>query len=216
MFGGMTTNNFHTPLTEAANLRANILAYLSCTPVLVCETPGGLYADGITTDDAMLHWDAVDGADQYRVTLQNTATGLTQTRSYVENMVSIVDVLTPLTTYAFRVKTVCYDDLETKSANSEWYYFTTLGRLGEGDAVVSMYPNPTSGTFSINVEGYAGNSFNMIVTGATGQVVYSSVINIESDSHTETISLTDASAGVYQVTLLNNEQQLNYPIVVIK
>ena len=33
LFGGMTTTNFHSPETEAANLRANILAYASGTEV---------------------------------------------------------------------------------------------------------------------------------------------------------------------------------------
>jgi len=32
LFGGMTTPNFHTPATEAANLRANILAYAGGAP----------------------------------------------------------------------------------------------------------------------------------------------------------------------------------------
>ena len=216
MFGGMTTNNFHSPLAEAANLRANILNYLSCTPVAVCEIPSGLYADGITTNDAVLHWNAVDGADQYRVTLQNTATGLTKTKGFYTNMVEITDKLTPLTTYAFRVKTVCYDDLGTISAPSPWYYFTTLGRLGASDAAVTMYPNPSNGTFSINVSGYAHNIFNLQVTSATGQVVYSSVINVNSDSYEEIINLGNAAAGMYQVTLMNQTYQLNYPIVVIK
>jgi len=216
MFGGMTTNNFHSPLTEAANLRANILNYLSCTPVAVCEIPSGLFADGITTNDAVLHWNEVDGADQYRVTLQNTVTGLTKTKGYYTNMVEITDKLTPLTTYAFRVKTVCYDDLGTISAPSPWYYFTTLGRLGEGDAAVTMYPNPSNGTFTINVAGYADNSFNLQVTSATGQVVYSTVVNVNSDSHEEIINLGNAAAGMYQVTLMNETHQLNYPIVVIK
>ncbi len=216
MFGGMTTNNFHTPLTEAANLRANILNYLSCTPLAVCEVPTGLFVDGITTDDAILHWDAMDGADQYRVTLQNTATGLIKTKGFATNMVDLTNKLNPLTTYAFRVKTVCYDDLGTISAPSAWYYFTTLGRIGEADAAVSMFPNPSNGAFTINVSGYNNNSFNMVVSNATGQTVYSKVINVNSDSYSENIDLSNAAAGMYQVSLMNETHQLTYPIVVIK
>ena len=33
-------NNFHSPPVEAANLRANIISYLSCTAPPVCNTPG--------------------------------------------------------------------------------------------------------------------------------------------------------------------------------
>ncbi|HTY88874.1 MAG TPA: M4 family metallopeptidase [Candidatus Acidoferrum sp.] len=47
LFGGMTTDNFHTPQPQAANLRANILSYLvnyvagtSCPPQIVVQPAG--------------------------------------------------------------------------------------------------------------------------------------------------------------------------------
>jgi hypothetical protein len=216
MFGGMTTDNWHDPDPNAANLRANILSYLSCTPALVCETPSGLFADGITTDDAILHWDAIDGADQYRVTLQNTFTGNTATRSYYTNMADCTDLLEPLTTYGFRVKTVCYEDLGLKSSPSAWYYFTTLGRLGDETGAISLYPNPSNGTFTINVSGYEGNAFNLQVLSTTGQVVYTSVIDVTGGNHSEVITLGDIPAGMYQVSLSNEQHAINYSIVVTK
>jgi len=215
MFGGMTTNNFHTPLTEAANLRANILAYLSCIEFAVCEIPGGLFADGITTNDAVLHWDAVDGADQYRVTLQNVATGLIKTKGYYINMVEITDKLTPLTEYAFRVKTVCYDDLGLISAPSPWYYFTTLGRIGENEnASVLLYPNPNTGVFNLNVNGYADNQFELNVSNSMGQIIYTKSITINNADYNEQINLTNAAPGMYQISLKNNDLNLNYSVVI--
>jgi len=217
MFGGMTTNNYHSPLENAANLRANILAYLGCVDIAFCDVPEGLFVDGITTNDAVLHWTAIDGADQYRVTLQNTVTGLTKTKGYYTNEVVITDKLTPLTTYAFRVKQVCYDDLGEISAPSPWYYFTTLGRLdGSDDAAVSLYPNPSNGTFNINVAGYSNNTFNLVVSNATGQAVYNKTITVDSENYNEVISLENAAPGMYQVSLMNADYQLNYSIVVLK
>ena len=216
MFGGMTTNNYHSPLLEAANLRANILAYLSCITFAVCEIPGGLYADGITTDDAVLHWDAVDGADQYRVTLQNVATGLIKTKGFYTNMVEITDKLTPLTMYGFRVKTVCYDDLGVISAPSEWYYFTTLGRIGENETSVTMFPNPSNGEFVLQMNGLETSTFELNVYDAIGNVVYNKTISVSGADYSETISLNNASAGIYQVSLVNSTVKLNYPIVIQK
>lgn len=217
VFGGMTTNNFHTPLAEAANLRANILAYASCgTPPPVCEIPSGLYADGITTDDAMLHWDAVEGADQYRVSLQNVATGLIKTKGYYTNMVEITDKLDPLTEYAFRVKTVCYDDLGEISMPSEWYYFTTLGRIGENMESVSLYPNPTNGEFVMQLNGLEASSFELNIFDAVGNLVYAKTINVAGNSYTEKIVLENTAAGIYQVNLISNEANLSYPIVIQK
>ncbi len=216
MFGGMTTDNWHDPDPNAANLRANIIAYLSCMDFFICTTPGGLYADGITDNDANLHWDAVDGADQYRMTLQNTATGWIRTRGFAENMAVLTDGLDPLTTYAFRVKTVCYDEIGDISAPSGWYYFTTLGRMGDANGAVSLYPNPNNGTFTINVSGYEGNAFNLQVLSATGQVVYSSAIDVTGSNHSEVIALGDVPAGMYQVSLRNEQHAINYSIVVTK
>ena len=217
MFGGMTTNNFHSPILEAANLRANILAYLSCITFAVCEIPGGLYADGITTNDAVLHWDAVDGADQYRVTLQNLATGLIKTKGFYTNMVEITDKLTPLTEYGFRVKTVCYDDLGVISAPSPWYYFMTLGRIGENeDASVMLYPNPSNGVFNLNVNGYADNQFELNVSNSMGQIVYTKSITVNNADYNEQINLMNVAPGMYQISLKNNDLNLNYSIVIIE
>lgn len=216
MFGGMTTDNWHDPDPNAANLRANIISYLSCIDVFVCTTPTGLYVDGITTDDAVCHWDAVDGADQYRFVLQNTFTGLIAKRKALTNMYELIDKLDPLTTYAFRVKTVCYDEIGDISMPSEWMYWTTLGRTGEENGMVSLYPNPSDGNFTITVNGYEGNAFNMQVLSATGQVVYGKNIQVNSNNHAEQISLDNIPAGMYQVTLNNDSHSLNYSIVVTK
>ncbi len=215
MFGGMTTDNWHDPDPNAANLRANIFAYLSCLDVAICEIPGGLFADGITTNDAVLHWDAVDGADQYRVTLQNVATGLIKTKGYYTNMVEITDKLTPLTEYGFRVKTVCYDDLGVISAPSPWYYFTTLGRLGDGEnASVTLYPNPSSGIFNLNVSGYADNQFELNVSNSMGQIIYTKTIKIDNADHNEQINLINVAPGMYHINLINNDLNLNYSVVI--
>ena len=216
MFGGMTTNNFHSPLIEAANLRANILAYLgSCAPIVVCEVPSGLSVDGITTDDAVLHWNEVVGADQYRVSLQNVATGLIKTKGYYTNSVEIINKLAPLTDYAFRVKTVCYDDLGTISDPSPWYYFTTLGRIGENsNASVMLFPNPNTGIFTLNVNGYENNQFELNVFNSIGQIVYTKSIVIDNTSFVEQININNVAPGMYQISLRNSDTNLNYSVVV--
>ena len=117
----------------------------------------------MTENDSHLHWTAIDGADQYRVTIQNVATGLVKTKGFPTNIVEIVDKLTPLTTYGFRVKTVCYDDLGEISAPSDWVYWTTLGRFGDmANTSVSLFPNPNSGAFTLNITGLQESNFNQI------------------------------------------------------
>ncbi len=181
----------------------------------ICPVPTGLFVDGITENDAVLHWDSVPGADQYRVTLQNTVTGLTRTKGYYTNMVEITDKLQPLTTYAFRVKTVCYDDLGEISDPSEWYFFTTLGRLGQTEANVTMFPNPNAGTFTLQLNGMDDTDITMQVFDATGNLLISRVITTAGAQYTETVSL-DVPSGMYFVNLNNATTQLTYPVVIQK
>ena len=184
-------------------------------PIPVCDIPTGLFADGISTDDAVLHWDAMEGADQYRVTLQNTVTGLIKTRGYETNMVEIIDKLEPLTTYAFRVKTVCYDILGEITDPSEWYYFTTLGRIGDEGASVILFPNPNNGQFTLELNNLESATLELNVYNAIGHLVYAKTINADHNSYSENLTL-DVPAGIYQVTVSNENYLMNYPVVIQK
>ncbi|HNK96888.1 MAG TPA: hypothetical protein PKO19_02200 [Chitinophagales bacterium] len=185
-------------------------------PLPVCDAPGGLFADGITTDDAVLHWDAVDGAMNYNVILQNTATGLLKKKVFTTNMAVIENKLSPLTNYAFRVKTGCGVDPENMSDPSPWYYFTTLGRTGEEQATVTLFPNPNNGVFTLNVAGYADNSFNLNIYNTMGAIVYTKTVDITSDNQAVVVSLENVPGGMYQINLSNDQYQINYPVIVTK
>lgn len=187
---------------------------VNITPSL-CVIPAGGYVDGITSTDAVMHWESMDGAAQYRVTLWNTATGMIATRGTNTNIYYCTGNLTPLTTYGFRVKTVCFG-AGAISAPSEWVYWTTLGRLGETASTVTMYPNPNNGAFTLQIAGYENNNFQLFVYDAIGKVVYQKTIDITNNNFTENISLDNVSAGMYQVKLLNSEHQLSYPIMIQK
>ena len=64
------------------------------------------YVDGITTDDAMLHWTGIAGADQYRLILWNTATGLINKKGVNSTSYALVDNLTPTSSSPIRPSVV--------------------------------------------------------------------------------------------------------------
>ena len=191
------------------------LSWLPYIAPLTCVIPSGLYVDGITENDAVLHWSEVDGADQYRVTLQNVETGLTKTKGYYTHSVEILDKLAPLTDYAFRVKTVCYDDLGEISDPSDWVYFTTMGKVGGGFEGVTLFPNPNNGTFTLQLTGLESADFNLNVYDAIGNIVYSQKINADSGTYSQTIDL-DVAAGIYFISIKNEIAEMNYPIIIQK
>lgn len=181
----------------------------------VCGVPTGLFADGITDNDAVLHWDAIDGATQYRMWLLNTFTGTTGKKSLNTNSYTITDILEPLTTYGFRVKSICYD-IASKSTFSEWYYFTTLGRLGTQDATAALYPNPTTGAFTLQLNGLENADLQLAIYDALGGIVYTENLHVDNTDFSKYIDLENVPSGMYQVKLMNSDVHVTYPIVVQK
>ncbi|MFN3939838.1 MAG: GEVED domain-containing protein, partial [Chitinophagales bacterium] len=177
LFGGMTPNFFHSPATESANLRANILSYLSCGAVVeACNPvpPTGIYVDGISATSATVHFSPATLSDGTRGVLYNLSTGTLRkfTVGAESTAYTLPAVLTPSTTYGVRLKTVCLD-AGVLSDYSAWYYFTTAPlRAGEFVKEVTVYPNPNDGNFRIQLNGYAQSDAEIMILNSVGQTVY--------------------------------------------
>lgn len=204
-----------TGITDADPITANNIMYNGFTAAdfgdspPVCNDitgPGGLYADGITSTSAVMHWDEVDLADQYIVAFWNAADIATVGKKRPNvNMYAIPEgKLAPETTYGFRVKTVCYDE-GTISPYSEVAYFTTLPlREGESRHAVNVYPNPANGYFNLELSGYENTKVTIIVMNTVGQVVYQNESTPTGYYLTLPIQLDNAPAGLYHVNISAN------------
>ncbi|MBP8755163.1 MAG: T9SS type A sorting domain-containing protein, partial [Chitinophagales bacterium] len=80
----------------------------------------------------------------------------------------------------------------------------------------TMFPNPSNGEFVLQMNGLETSTFELNVYDAIGNVVYNKTISVSGADYSETISLNNASAGIYQVSLVNSTVKLNYPIVIQK
>ena len=213
MFGGMTTDNWHNPDPNAANLRANIFVYLSCLEG-ECPAPTDLMADGITGTTADLSWAASDNSGGYHLSVYTLDEVLVLKKKVLGGATSwTVTGLTPGTDYGFHVRSIC-TGLGTKSPISYHYYFSTPARLGDENTSVSLYPNPSNGQFTLSLNGYENNNVEMNIYNSTGQIVYASSINVTSADHTEMINLGTIAPGMYQVSVTGNSNTTNYSIVI--
>lgn len=182
--------------------------------VEICETPTGLYADGITGTSAVLHWDDMGGAG-YQVTVREDGPGhamITRAQAFTNSYT--VTGLTPGTNYGFAVKTVCTPYVET-SAKSYTSYFSTPLRLGESSSV-ELFPNPNNGNFTIQLNGLENEAVDVMVVDALGNVVYNNHIDINESAYTQLIDLSNAAAGVYQVSVISKDNRATYPVVIQK
>ena len=212
LFGGMTTDNWHSPTPNASNLRANIISYLACD-VALCPAPIGLGADAITSTSAHLSWDPSDNSGGYHLSVYTLDEVEVLKKKVLGGLTDwTVTGLTPGTDYGFHVRSICVAD-GIKSVISDHYYFSTPARIGEiENDQIAMYPNPSNGVFTLELNNYEGNNFEVNITNALGQIVYTTMIDVTNNNYTQTIDLGNAAAGIYQVTLKNASTTMNYAI----
>ena len=217
IFGGMTPNYFHSPLPEADNLRANIIAYLSCG-VEICDPapPTDIYADGISATTATIHWTIAPGTSASRLVVWELSTGkVVKYIIYDGDSFTVPGDLTPSTTYGARLKSACLDgEIWTPGVYSDWYYFTTDPlRQGEFLQSVSVFPNPNKGDFRIQLNGYESGEAQVMIINAVGQLMYDATISIDANASVHDISL-NLAAGTYIVKVINGSEIVTNTIIV--
>ena len=212
IFGGMTTNNFHSPATEAANLRANIIAYLSCSAVEICEAPAEVTLDALTATSATLSWTPVPEADQYVLAIRNNTTGVKATRQLDVTSYTF-ESLTPGHSYTFRVKSGCFTTIGDISGPSPAVDFTTPLRLGMEESGISVYPNPSNGTFRVQLNGYTNADAQVRIFNTLGQLTYNENISVMDDVTVVEVAM-DVEPGTYLVQVISGDEVTIHPIVI--
>ena len=72
---------------------------------------------------------------------------------------------------------------------------------------ISIYPNPNSGLFTLNINNPSGEDLNIIITNIQGQVVHEKKLGSIS-SYTENIDLTSFSRGLYFLKVGNQVNKI--------
>jgi len=78
---------------------------------------------------------------------------------------------------------------------------------------LAVYPNPSDGEFSLQFNSLKGN-VDIKVISLLGNVVYKSSISAVAGSYTRKLDLSSLPAGIYMLSVVNANQQLNQRIVI--
>lgn len=94
----------------------------------------------------------------------------------------------------------------------------TLSTVGLDDLFlngdVSVYPNPSKGEFTIDMTVLGSSDITIRVENMLGAIVYENTSGTVQGTHSESISLGNAPAGMYFVRVLAGEQQLVKKIII--
>lgn len=88
--------------------------------------------------------------------------------------------------------------------------FTVAGKVAveevEISGNVSMYPNPNSGNFQLNLEGVTAGEYNIVVRNVVGQTVYQNQIGVNGN-YTGEVAISGINSGVYFLELSNDNNE---------
>ena len=143
-------------------------------------------------------------------TLTDGSTYFAAVHSYVDYEFGISGLNPGAGTPSARHSAIRYPNMVSPNANSSFGYSNTpMIRLNfsatvgvDADATAtnfSVFPNPSNGEFTINLDGEA-KTVAMTVKNVVGQTIINKTINVAGKT-TETLSLSDYSKGVYFLTV---------------
>ena len=175
-----------------------------CDPVL------DLTITEITQNSALVNWVAGATGSEWEVVLTN-ASGATLSEARTNEQHYQLNGLTPGTSYIVKVRTVCGDDQYSSFVSTN---FTTIavGIDGVAEASCTIYPNPTSSTTTISVNGVSGK-VKIAVVDMNGRTVASELLECSSDC-TKTMDVDRLAQGAYFVRITGENVNMVKKLIV--
>jgi hypothetical protein len=186
-------------LIGSIQVTAGTHTLISTAPCLACNIPDGLAASDLTGTSATLSWNAVSGATQYTVEVQDEQNnpGTFQVETNVIGTSYAVTGLQAGVSYKFKVRTRCGSD---KSDWSEWVFFTAGSGSGGGGGtsgcgvVTGLSATATGGTASLTWNAVSGASKYTIEV--EDEQNSPSIFHLEDSTLTNTYTLSGLQTGV--------------------
>ena len=90
---------------------------------------------------------------------------------------------------------------------------STVGLDEENSSEISIYPNPSTGNFNLNISNVNTASVDVEITDVSGKVILSNAYNTNNGSINESINISNVDDGVY-IVRVNGGQSIVKRIVI--
>lgn len=177
------------------------------------SSPSELFADGITSNKAKVHWSAVPDAVKYKVQYRPLGTSVWSAINALSNMKTISG-LAVNTTYEYRVRSMC-----TGLVLSPWSSveeFTTLllkESANESYADIYVYPNPSDGNFRIHFDEIPCEA--ILIKNLAGEILYSEEFQTGATEH-EILLQPDIPNGMYVVETVCADDRTTHKLLIAR
>ncbi len=191
--------------------------------------PGNLHISQVTARTALVNWRRVTNTSTqgYIVSFGDAALNPNSWPQFVVcNPATsfLISGLTPGRTYGVRVRTNCSNCTTALSSNdrrSNWSQvenFTTLNSR-ESDpqtsasSSVSVYPNPTTGQFTLRFDATAAGEAQVVLTDLTGRVLVERAWTVGDGRNELSVSLEGYAAGLYLLRVRQADREHQVKVI---
>jgi photosystem II stability/assembly factor-like uncharacterized protein len=217
---GLFSVYFPTTVGYTGDGLGNVFKY---TPP--CPLPANLSSGNITGTSAKLNWDAVPGAEGYKVRYKVSGSG-EWTLKYSTGNAKTLNNLSPNTSYTWEVKTYCTINPGLSSDWSAKQKFTT-GTLRIGDESAQqvsfqIYPNPAGDQTTIqftlpqssyvSIKVYDVSGREIACTGLGGETLLNGTL--QQGEYSLPLNIDHFSKGVYIVKMISDSGIENQKLIV--
>jgi len=161
-------------------------------------------------------WEPIVGSPGYQVMVSKSS-------DFTDPMISEVDEPELQCVSQMERNTIYYWKVRGTTAvdSSSWsavHSFTTEGFIGinehlNGEAV-SVYPNPNNGVFTITLESYSSETYNIQVSDLAGRIVYTQVVTLVPGENKVDMELTNLMRGMYSVIISKEDDSITRKILI--
>lgn len=179
------------------------------TGTSACDRPNRPDSSNVEQTTATITWNEIDGAVDYRMRYRPANSTFTYVTIGGTDTTINVTGLSAGTQYEFQVASICSLDESVKSIYSKTRLFTTdaaakeQGQEEESSLAVEVYPNPTQGFFTINVNSDVDEVVSVEIIDQFGELIEKSRLQTGDNLN---YNFSEQRRGVYTIRVITDNE----------
>jgi hypothetical protein len=170
----------------------------------------------ITATSSIIRWGGGENITAHTIRWKIAGTTRWNTRVFGANVREIIiPGLKPGSTYDVRVTSIC-GNIESEAWLGQFNTATAKAEIIAENIEhnLSVYPNPTSGSFEVKLNGYESNRGQLRMVDLTGKVVFTQHLTVEEGLNHYFVQTENINKGIYLLEIQNGETSFTQKLIV--